>query len=504
MAHQIGLAVFPFTEQDLFRELANEHFDESEVAEQRRARYLFSYLAELSAKSIVVEDPYTDAGYLDDFAAYYVRCHTQYSRRCRRLHFFKTELDAGWFDAALHPDGLARLQAAYLGFIVARPLPDAIIGRTVLRTYDSAQGRRNYPVTLNYDVHLCGLSLRVEKGLAFQEQDTILAACATVALWSCFQKTSHLFQTTVPTPSTITRAATQFAHRGRPIPSHGLYVPEICSAIRHVGLEPELFEIGPKLALASMLYGYLHMGLPVILGVDVRGQGGHAITLVGYSMREVPFSVKEKGAEVPMSGRRIDGLYGHDDQEGPYSRLDIRKARAPAGFDLESRGYRDDMTGAHIPLRPTVAIVPVYNKIRITFLDVQKWLTGVHRLFAFWLRGTPLEWDLRLCTGSEYKSDLQGEGWVTDGHRDRGLRQNLPRFLWRATLWADGHVVADFLFDATGLARTLPIISVEWPGERVAERIEQLLASGGFAATADLLLGPRLSRFLADSLAHRH
>lgn len=500
----IGLTVLPYNEPNLFEALRNRHYDAAEVAGQPRARYLAGYLDKIATRSIVIEDPYTDADYLDDFASYYVRCHTEYSSRCKRLHFFRSDLSEGWFESALTKEGLDQLQSSYCGFIVARPLPDAIIGRTVLSTYDADNGRRKYPATLDYEVHLCGLDLRVGKSLAFQEQDTILAACATVALWSCFQKTAQLFHTPIPSPSAITRAATQYAHRGRPIPSHGLFVPEICNAIRHIGLEPELFESGPKLPLASLLYGYLHAGLPVILGVDVAGQGGHAIALAGYSIQKERVQREEQGTSVPMRGQRIDAFHGHDDQAGPYSRLAIQISRETEGFHLQSEGWRDESGNGLVPLRPTVIIVPVYHKIRITFLDVQTWLSKVHRLFAVWLRHVQLEWDVRLCMASQYKADLQKDAWIPADLRNRGMRQDLPRFLWRATLWADGQAAADLLFDATGLARTLPLVSVEWLGVHVADKIEELLTSESFRETADALLTPRLNRFLKESLAQRH
>lgn len=105
---------------------------------------------------------------------------------------------------------------------------------------------------------------------------------------------------------------------------------------------------------------------------------------------------------------------------------------------------------------------------------------------------------------SQYKADLQNDEWAREALRDRGLRLDLPRFLWRATLWADGHVAADLLFDATGLARTLPLIHVAWLGDPLAARIEELLTLEDFKETADLLLTPRLNRFLRESLAQRH
>ncbi len=62
------------------------------------------------------------------------------------------------------------LQDGYLGFIVVKPLPRTIIGRTCLKTYDSKGGTRHFPIVRRYPVHLFGIPLRVET-LAFQEQD---------------------------------------------------------------------------------------------------------------------------------------------------------------------------------------------------------------------------------------------------------------------------------------------------------------------------------------------
>ena len=56
---------------------------------------------------------------------------------------------------------------------------------------------------------------------------------------------------------------------------------EICAAIRHVELEPEVFTVRDSLPVVSLIYAYLRMGIPVILGVEIEGVGGHAITLTG-------------------------------------------------------------------------------------------------------------------------------------------------------------------------------------------------------------------------------
>jgi hypothetical protein len=155
---------------------------------------------------------------------------------------------------------------SYLGFIVVRPLPRAIIGRTILATYGSDGGRRNYTCTRKYKVNLFGIELSIEKSLAFQEQDTVVAACATVSLWSCFHKTSDLFGTLSPRPAVITQAANQVVPQARSFPSNGLVVQQMCNAIRYVGLEPEVIDVKrakKNLPLITLIYAHLRMGSPI-------------------------------------------------------------------------------------------------------------------------------------------------------------------------------------------------------------------------------------------------
>ena len=307
-----------FSEESLWGALSNRHVSPAEVRTHDRARYIYRYLVNLKAETIVVETDYIDGDYLDDFASYYVKCFTDYNRKCKRLHFFKCSfLDDEDFLRKIHGhsnnEEESNLEINYLGFVVARPLPQAIVGRTILRTYESDNGRRNYACTRSYKANLFGLELTIPS-LAFQEQDTVLAACATVSLWSCFQKTAELFGKSTPTPAAITRVATQAAHDGRPIPSHGLMTYEICAAIRHVELEPEVFTVRDSLPVVSLIYAYLRMGIPVILGVEIEGVGGHAITLTGYSIsgqRKRPQEVAGSSTGINPQSADSGGVLGN-------------------------------------------------------------------------------------------------------------------------------------------------------------------------------------------------
>jgi hypothetical protein len=473
---------------------------------------LFGYLRELGAQTIVVEDPYTDAGFLDDYTEYYARCFADYSRRCKRLHFFRRELtDAdlrGLIRRPLSKNEAEALDREYLGFIVARPLPQTIIGRTVLRTFADDGGRRHFPATRLYTVNLYGLELNL-RGLAFQEQDTVLAACATVALWSAFHKTDDLFGTGIPTPAAISRCATRAEHYGRPIPQHGLRVEEICAAVRERGLDPEAFDLAKTkgVPLISLLYGYLRMELPVLLIVEIPGRGCHAITLVGYSLQptrqraeEVPSSCRV----IPMVGLRIDKLYGHDDQIGPYSQLiviDPACCGAPPGA---LRSSWSDAKGQPF-VYPAVVVVPVYPKIRLTFLDVQEWLTPVERIMSL-IRPESRsgEWDVHLVRSNDYKEQLKHDSLVPDAVKESLLLAHHPRFWWRAALRVDGLEVCEFLFDATGIARSAPVGIVLWKVESFALAVGRALDDPTkTGAVAELLRSEPFLEFLRRSLLLR-
>src|SRR5687768_17318561 len=170
-----------FSSANLFSALSNDQCTPDEVAAKKRAQYLYEYLSDIGARTIVVEPEYTDGDYLDDFASFYVRCHQNYERRCKRLHFFSAEVSEDVLRAALLEADRSTLREAYLGFVVARPLPKAIVGRTLLKTYPPDGARRHYTVVRDYDANLFGITLSV-RSLPYQEQDSVLAACATVAL----------------------------------------------------------------------------------------------------------------------------------------------------------------------------------------------------------------------------------------------------------------------------------------------------------------------------------
>lgn len=463
--------VIPYGTDALTQCLADGSLASAEVVRGKlHYRYFSDYFSELDAKSIVVESDYVDHDYLEDYAAYYVRCFESYERGTTRLHFFSLEFtEANFRDALTDPGAWLKpglLQDHYLGFVVVKPLPNTIIGRTCLKTYPSDSGRREFPILRKFAVNLFGIPLEIDS-LAYQEQDTVVAACATSALWSCFQGTGKLFQHAIPSPVEITKAATRHvpenlpANSARALPNSGLTATQMALAVRDVGLEPYLVGTPTPYPyiLNSALYAYLRCRIPSILTillVDVlngheRHMGGHAVAVTGYSLGKTqPEPFGQSGFLLRAS--RIDKIYAHDDQVGPFARMEHANSTGPyLATSWQGQGT--------VEARPVFLLLPLYHKIRIPFEVIHDAILVVDSVLEsarqqmFPGLDRP-EWDIYLTTVSEFKKDaLDSMRPMLGPLVEETLTANLPRFLWRATARCGGEHHLDLLFDATGIAQ---------------------------------------------------
>ena len=322
-----------------------------EVSGHIQAGNLYGHLESLTVRTIVVESTYVDGGFLMDYTSFYATVFARFDRFCRRLHFFTSDFDEAEFRGYLllpggtaHPS-LKSFSGSYAGFIVARPLPKAIIGRTVVRALPTQtdEGKRRYLAVVDTPVNLFCLRLTVEKSLPFQQQDRAVSACATVALWSAFFRTAAMFGTPVARPAAITQAATTSLAQDRALLSTGLTLEQICDAIHGNGLDPEVFALGEShnIPVLSLIRAYLEAGLPVILGVK-NGESRHAVTAVGYRLSRSPAIARElipRFHDTPSVARSIDMLFCHDDNVAPFAEFGIRGDPAGGHIRLTSDAY---------------------------------------------------------------------------------------------------------------------------------------------------------------------
>ncbi len=347
--------------------------------------YFQSYFRypDIDANTIVIEHDYVDHDYLDDYVEYYAKCYKLYQRRCTRLHFFSkafTEHDFEFSIKTRNSQFIHSLQESYLGFIVLKPLPRTVIGRTCLKTYNDDNGRRHYLSITSNEANLFGIQLTV-KSLPFQEQDSTVAACATSALWSGFKATGKLFQHYIPSPSQITTAATkETPGESRYFPNaEGLTAAQMASAIRSVGLEPLRLGANDLYIFKRTLYAYVMSGIPLMLIIklvdisdpsNVISLGLHAVAVTGFSI-DGDLAHAQPVGDTPLKAYHVDKIYAHDDQVGPFSRLIVDPSPLVIDgdnyFSLTTTWPSQDGSFDKVKAIPQIFLVPLYNKIRIPF-----------------------------------------------------------------------------------------------------------------------------------------
>ena len=327
---------------------------------------------------MTVEEVYIDRDYMEDHGLFYSRSFLPYPAACKRLQFFRTDpaeterqierliqigrsTDQESFRKACRKFS----DKSYCGFSVIKPLPGCPVGRTVLRPYpaESEDGRRSFDGTRHYVSHLSGIELTV-CGLAFQQQDTGVSACATTALWSSLQKVRDLEPVGSVTPAQITVLATRFSLPfGRPMPSDGLSIEQMCGAVNALGLAPTLIRAIGFRETRSYLYTAISAGFaPVLVVKRPDTEDYHAVAVAGMKVDE-PRAGEEIGKDIYDISGDLKAIYMHDDRHGPYLRANVRQSGKK--MQLEVGTPEEKWSVTHI-------LLPVHLKIRISLAMITK------------------------------------------------------------------------------------------------------------------------------------
>ena len=346
-------------------------------------QYLGDYLKKLRCGTVVVESHYIDRDYIDDVALFYSRSLRSYPNYCERLHFFCGSFDLARFheliDKASQDDIASSrqyLQERYLGYIVVRPLPGYPIGRTVLITVSSNTAdalTRDFSCIREYKVNLCGFELKVE-GLAFQQQDQGVSACATTAVWSAVNCVSWRENHRIATPAEITQLASKYLLlAGRPLPSEGLGLQQICEAIRGAGLAPLVVRSSRPEEDKPLLLTYIQSGFAPILGIfPSDGTGGHAVCGVGVKRGPIQPN-QDPNLHFADSASSVQAIYIHDDRLGPYACADLYPWTMQTGTIRTGIGIK--WPGENAPHEHAILeqiIIPLPPKLRLSANRLRK------------------------------------------------------------------------------------------------------------------------------------
>lgn len=460
------MLVYDFSHTNLSQVLSNKYTPESIITGKNHFRYLSQYLGEkgLNAKQIVVEEGYISRDFLHDYTSYYALCFENYDKFCKRVHFFSSEFTESEIkDALLITNKKSNeIWESYLGFLVVKPIPVTIIGFSILKTYSNSVdfGRRNFWGTREYKVHFYGKELTVQS-LAFQEQDSVVSACATTAIWAMLNKAALDHYTILKSPTEITNDADELSSDGsRLFPNNGLNILQISKAIFKSGMVSEIKQadvqfknekgevvcnVLSKEYLKKSINAYSSIGIPIILIINVpngSNYGLHAITVSGYKKKAPVHIAPTK--DVNYLSNNIDKIYAHDDQWGPFSRISFN----------DNHSLNIPWSEFHPKKAPTFAtniVVPLFPKIRIAFEDIEVITLGLDTILTLFF-GKALKadivWDIKLNFSENFKQGIKKSG-LESSLKERLLMNSLPKYLWVVSCYVAKNKIFDFTFDAT-------------------------------------------------------
>jgi len=465
------------------------------LEQTQQVKYLIDYLSDLNAESILEEPNYFDRDYLAEFSAFYAVSTRGYSNVCRRIHVFACAVNRRLLRRASQGNQTAiqQLSTSYLGFIVIRPIKAAPLGRTVVVWYPENKPhtpRITEPMR-DYRVNIAGFSLKV-KGLAWQQQDTGVGACATIGLWIMLHSSAFDDHHAIPTTAQITQSAHSTASLGaRVFPSKGLTIEQICEAIKGNKLAPMVFEgdvktsngdvIGfSRVRFSAACASLIRSGYPVLIVGLLEGIGLHAVCAVGFrSSTPVP---PQNGDPVVSQESNIDHIYIHDDNIGPNVRFEI-ESDATSNFVRLKRsapppppGVNRLNTASYPNLIPKRLVVAVHEDLRTSPDQLhQCGMMKAHKIFSA-LSGLlksaghdplPLSFSTRFIKLSEYigreLNNTLGNNPKLLGKVRLALWEKVPPMslhigVVRIGAW-DATPLIDILFDTTDSDRNHPVFA---------------------------------------------
>lgn len=464
-------------------------------------------------KTLVFENFHLDNYFFKDYENFHCKSTIFIEKFTSRVHLFSNSFDKTYFESYLlgktDLDSSCKLEENYQGFLIIKPTINATIGEVFLKPPMILLQSANITCLVNRKVFFGGKQWELN-GLSFQEQDKDISICATNALWIAFHGCSNIFKNIIPAPSEITISAGFDEFGNRLLPStRGLNHRQISNAINYVGLISETrvrtpqstYKLNHTLVnknLKRFLYGYLNLGIPILLGYEIpkadtnisindlqyltgdeTALDQHLVTVLGYKLeKETPREFQEETDDFNSVADFIESLVVHDDSLGPYAEIIIENSPSSEiknrtenrlSFEEIIKQYRLSIKiprdNGEIAYTRSL-VVPLSPDIKVSYEKVSQAIREINTLISLsnendndnYENPFTLIWDVCLQNEEFYlKNYLKGTK-LTKRKKLELLTYPYPKYFWvaRALNFKPGESLEafvplfEFLYDSSG------------------------------------------------------
>lgn len=231
--------------------------------------------------TVYAEPIYIDRIHRDSYYSYYSQNHLEVSRYCKRILFFKNEIEE------VNDDNKNFLKKYFLGSMVIRPLKTGSIGRTLLSPYFLPHKHNKkshfYLRVSEYKINYMGMEFTVN-AFPFLTQDGIVTTCAETSIMIMMDYYSNQYNDyRFVVPSDISKNAQKYVN-SRVVPSNGLSYAVISKVLCTFGFFTYFHHFGKlerRRKMRNSLYYYVESGMPVCINLS-KGNVGHSVVCIGH------------------------------------------------------------------------------------------------------------------------------------------------------------------------------------------------------------------------------
>lgn len=286
--------------------------------------------------TIGIEMSYVDRIYRDTYYNFFSNLHEDFSRKCKRLIFFKGNGSETTIEKYINSKTREKkkyekiINEKFIGSMVIRPLKTGAIGRTLFNPKNFLKSDAEYYIrTSQWKISFLGLNLSV-KAFPFLMQDGITTSCAETVLLALMDYYSQQYNDyKFALPSAINDINMR-ENGTRAIPTNGLSYATMSKILCEFGFYTTFDCNFNNRELRRYLYYYVESGIPIIINMQREAKvnsadsvTGHAALWIGHGKKEINNLLSnveyENGIYYANTASAYEKIYVMDDNLRPYS-----------------------------------------------------------------------------------------------------------------------------------------------------------------------------------------